>query len=93
MALTDGATELPVRLNLEPVDYPSYEASLIAASSNRQLWRADRLSAQKVGSQQAIDLRLPAAVLTPQEFLIRVSGVPARGAPDIVGEYRFTVVR
>jgi hypothetical protein len=93
VALTDGATELPVRLNLEPVDYPSYEASLIAASSNRQLWRADRLSAQKVGSQQAIDLRLPAAVLTPQEFLIRVSGVPARGAPDIVGEYRFTVVR
>ena len=66
---------------------------MIAASSNQQLWRADRLSAHTAGAQQAIDLRLPATVLSPQEYLIRVSGVPVRGAPEIVGEYRFTVVR
>jgi hypothetical protein len=93
VALPDGTTDLPVRLDLEPVDYPSYEASLMVTSSNRQLWRADRLSARTAGGRQTLDLRLPTTVLNPQEYLIRVSGVPARGAPDIVGEYRFVVVR
>jgi hypothetical protein len=91
--LTDGTGELPVQLDLEPVDYPSYDAALIASSGDRVLWRTDRLIARTVGGRKAIDLRLPATVLGPQGYLIRVSGVPARGASEIVGEYRFTVVR
>jgi hypothetical protein len=87
-----GAGDLAVQLDLEPVDYPSYTASLVA-SNGRSLWQADRLIARSVGSRKVLDLRLPAAAQSPQDYLIRVSGVPARGAPDIVGEYRFTVVR
>lgn len=93
VTLGDGASELPVRLDLEPVDFPAYEASLVAPGNDRPLWRADRLTAHTVGGRQIIDLRLPATVLTPQEYLIRVSGVPARGPSEIVGEYRFTVAR
>ena len=93
VALTDGAKELPVRLDLEPVDYPSYTASLVASSGDRELWRADRLIARTIRGRQTIDLRLPATVLSPQDYLIRVSGVPARGASEIVGEYRFSVAR
>lgn len=93
VALTDATRELPVQLELEPVDYPSYDASLIASSGGRQVWRADRLIARTASGRKTIDLLLPATVLTPQDYLIRVSGVPARGAAEIVGEYRFTVVR
>ena len=93
VALIDGAKELPVRLDLEPVDYPSYTASLVASSGDRELWRADRLIARTIRGRQTIDLRLPATVLSPQDYLIRVSGVPARGASEIVGEYRFSVAR
>ena len=93
VALIDGAKELPVRLDLEPVDYPSYTASLVASSGDRQVWRADRLVARTIHGRQTIDLRLPATVLSPQDYLIRVSGVPARGASEIVGEYRFSVAR
>jgi hypothetical protein len=57
------------------------------------VWRADRLIARTASGRKTIDLLLPATVLTPQDYLIRVSGVPARGAAEIVGEYRFTVVR
>ncbi len=57
------------------------------------MWRADRLIARTAGDRKTLDLRLPATVLSPQDYLIRVSGVPARGAPEIVGEYRFSVVR
>jgi hypothetical protein len=93
VALASGTGDLAVRLDLEPVDYPAYEAALVASSGDRVLWRADRLMARTVGGRKTIDLRLPATVLSPQDYLIRVSGAPARGASEIVGEYRFTVVR
>ncbi len=93
VALTVGTGDLAVQLDLEPVDYPAYEASLVASNGDRIVWRSDRLIARTVGDRKRIDLGLPATVLSPQEYLIRVSGVPARGASEIVGEYRFIVVR
>jgi hypothetical protein len=93
VALAGSTGELAVQVDLEPVDYPTYEASLIGSSGERALWRTDGLVARETGSRKMIDLRLPAAVLSAQDYLIRVSGVPARGTPEIVGEYRFTVVR
>ena len=82
-----------VRLDLEPVDYPAYTAMLLTATGTREAWRADQLSARSIGGQKTLDLHLPVTVLSPQEYVIRVSGVPARGALEIVGEYRFAVVR
>jgi hypothetical protein len=93
VALAGSTGELAVQLDLEPVDYPAYDASLVASNEERPLWRTDRLVARTAGNRKTIDLRLPAAVLSPQDYLIRVSGVPAGGTPEIVGEYRFTVVR
>jgi hypothetical protein len=101
VALSGGTGELAVQLDLEPVDYPAYDASLVASSGassgasngDRVVWRTERLIARTAGARKIIDLRLPATVLSPQAYLIRVSGVPARGASEVVGEYRFTVVK
>ena len=93
VALSAGTGDLAVQLDLEPVDYPAYEAALLISSGDRVVWRSDRLIARTVRDRQRIDLGLPASVLSPQDYLIRVSGLPARGASEIVGEYRFTVVR
>ena len=93
VALAAGTGDLAVQLDLEPVDFPAYEAALLASSGDRVLWRSDRLIARTVGDRKRIELGLPATALGPQEYLIRVSGVPARGASEIVGEYRFSVVR
>jgi hypothetical protein len=93
VALAGGTGNLAVQLDLEPVDFPAYEAALLASSGDRVLWRSDRLIARTVGDQKRIDLSLPATILSPREYLIRVSGVPARGASEIVGEYRFIVAR
>jgi hypothetical protein len=93
VALSGGGGDVAVHLDLEPVDYPAYEATLVASREDRVLWRSDRLSARTVGDRQRIDLNLPAGVLGPEDYLIRVAGVPARGAPEIVGEYRFIVSR
>lgn len=88
-----GDGDLTVQLELEPVDFPAYDAALVGASGDRVLWRSDRLIARSAGDRKRIDLRLPAAVLSPQDYLVRVSGLPDRGAPEIVGEYRFTITR
>ena len=93
VTLAGGAGNLAVQLELEPVDYPAYDVALVATSGDQVLWRSDRLIARTVGDQKRLDLALPATVLGPQDYLIRVSGVPTRGASEIVGEYRFTVVR
>jgi hypothetical protein len=93
VALTGRGGDVAVQLDLEPVDYPAYTAALVASNGNQIVWRSDRLIARTVGDRQRIDLSVPAAVLSPQDYLIRVSGVPARGAPDIVGEYGFIVTR
>jgi hypothetical protein len=88
-----GDGELSVQLELEPVDFPAYDAALVDANGNRVLWRSDRLIARTVGDGKRIDLSLPAAFLSPQDYLIRVSGLPDRGAAEIVGEYRFSITR
>jgi hypothetical protein len=93
VAVTGDTRELPVQLELEPVDYPSYDAALVAANGSRVLWRAVRRTARVARGRTTLDLRLPATVLAPQDYLIRVSGVPARGTPEIVGEYRFTIAK
>jgi hypothetical protein len=93
IALAGSTRELAVQLDLEPVDYPSYTAALVVSSEDRVLWRSERLSAHTAGDRKRIDLHLPAAVLSPRTYLVRVSGVSARGASEIVGEYRFSVVR
>jgi hypothetical protein len=93
VALAPAARELTIQLDLEPVDYPSYTAALVASSEDRMLWQSDRLVARAAGDRQRIELGLPATVLSPRDYLIRVSGVPVRGPAEIVGEYRFSVVR
>jgi anti-sigma factor RsiW len=91
VALSGDGGEVPVQLDLEPVEYPAYEAALFNSNGGRLVWRSDRLSARTVGDRQRIDLSIPARVLRPADYLIRVSGMPTRGAPEIVGEYRFVV--
>jgi hypothetical protein len=93
LSLTGSAGDLAVQLDLEPVDYPAYGVVLLTSTGSREVWRSDQLTARSIGSRKTIDLRLPATVLSPQDYVIRVSGVPARGAREIVGDYRFAVVK
>jgi hypothetical protein len=93
VALTGSNGDVAIQLDLEPVDYPAFSAVLLAATGGREVWRADRLVAHAMDNRRALDLRLPATALSPQDYVVRVSGVPNRGASEIVGEYRFSIVR
>jgi hypothetical protein len=80
-----------VQLALESDDYPAYRVALLDPSTNQVLWRSGRTKA--TGNTRALSVRFRAGVLKPQTYLLRVSGVPPTGVPEIVGDYPFRVAK
>jgi hypothetical protein len=81
-----------VRLQLEPNDDKAYRVALLDESHKRTLWQSNRLTARASGDSQTLDIRLPAGLLKPRAYVLRVTGVAANGASEIISEYPFKVV-
>jgi hypothetical protein len=79
-------------LNLESDALPAYRAALRDPATDRIVWRSELLHATSGGGVKSLSVTLPANLLKPQAYMIEVSGVPARGAAEIVGSYPFRVV-
>lgn len=80
-----------IQLELEAHDYPDYRVALIDPSNNQVRWRSGKIKA--AGNRKALNVRLRAGLLNPQTYLLQVSGNPASGGSEIVGDYPFRVVR
>lgn len=81
------------RLELEPVDYSFYRATLLNASGNETLWRSRRLKAGAGVGGRALNISFPAGLLQQGTYLLRVTGDSGRGAAEIVSDYSFRVVK
>ncbi len=82
-----------MRLGLEPNDYSAYRVALLNQSGNQALWRSSKLKAKVAGDSKTISVSFRAALLKPQTYIVRVSGISAKGAAEIVGDYPFRVVK
>lgn len=82
-----------MRLDLEPGDHAAYRVALLNQSNNQALWRSGKLRARVTGNGKALGVSFRADLLKPQVYVLRVTGVSASGASDIVGDYPFRVVR
>jgi anti-sigma factor RsiW len=80
-----------MELELESDDYPAYDVVLLDQSTNRALWRSSKLMAETVAQRKALRISFPAILLTSKTYLLRVSGVPATGGPEIISDYSFVV--
>ena len=80
-----------MQLELESNDYPAYRVALVDSSNNQVLWRSGKINATTNG--KALSVRLRPGLLKPQTYLLQVSGVPANGRSEVVGDYPFRVVR
>jgi hypothetical protein len=81
-------------LELEPNDYPAYRVALLDRSSNRVLWRSGQLRARSAsGGGKSVSVVFSAGLLKPQVYVLRVTGVEASSASEIIGDYPFRVVR
>lgn len=83
-----------MRLELEPDDYPAYRVALLEQSTNRTLWRSDKLAATATGDVKALGVSFRAGLLKPRAvYVLRVMGASPSGASEIVGDYSFRVVK
>jgi hypothetical protein len=82
-----------MQLELEPNAYSLFSVSLLDQSGNQTLWRSSKLKAKVAGDSKTISVSFRAARLKPQTYVLRVSGISAKGAAEIVGDYPFRVVK
>jgi len=82
-----------MQLELEPNAYSLFSVSLLDQSGNKTLWRSSKLKAKVAANSKSLTLGFRAAILKPQTYVLRVSGISAEGVTEIVGDYPFRVVK
>jgi len=92
LTIPPGTEAVTLRLALEGADFPSYRAALKDPATDRIVWSGADLRATSKGDAKALPITLNANQLKPQTYTVEVTGVPARGAAESVGNYPFRVV-
>jgi hypothetical protein len=88
-----SGTDLAVLLlALESDEFPAYQAALKDPATNQILWSSASLESTSLGDKKVISISLPAALLKQQNYIVELTGLPARKAPELIGGYPFRVV-
>lgn len=93
ISIPADTNQVAMQLELDPNDYLAYRVSLFSPSNNQTMWRSGRLKATATGSGKTLRVSFGAGLLKPQAYVLRVSGISANGAAEIVGDYPFRVVK
>jgi hypothetical protein len=92
ISLHPGTNLAVLLLTLESDDFPAYRATLRDPAGNRVLWRSTNLEVASLDERRVVSISFPAGLLKQQNYLVELTGLPARGAPEVVGGYPFRVV-
>jgi hypothetical protein len=84
------ADALRLRLELPAAEHGSYRAALLT-DSRTEVWAADEL--RPAPGASSLDVDVPAGVVTPGDYQVRVSGRAPGGRLEDVSRYTFRVVR
>lgn len=87
--LSPTSASVVLTLDLATVDFPSYRASLQGADG-KEVWQARGLHPD---SRDALVLLLPASMLPPDVYQLRLDGAKRDGTFFPVGVYPFRVLR
>ena len=93
ISIAPGTNLVATQLQLEASDYSVYRVALMDPGNNQTLWRSGNLKPGTKGKRKAIGVTFPAGLLKPQNYMLRVAGIPAAGDSEIVGDYPFKVVK
>jgi hypothetical protein len=92
IAFPPGTEAVTLHVDLEADDFPIYRAELKDSMTGQIVWRGADLRAAPRGRSRSLSITLDAGALKPRTYTVDVTGVPARGAPELVGSYPFRVV-
>lgn len=91
--LTAGAARVQLLLDLDvidPGDYKRYRA-VIKRRDGAVVWQDKSPAVVKSGNQGQIAVSPPARLLSADEYLVELSGIPANGSRTTIGIYTFRV--
>ncbi|HXW07456.1 MAG TPA: hypothetical protein VD833_19620 [Vicinamibacterales bacterium] len=83
-----GSKLVRLRLETEASEYSSYGATLHLASGE-EVWSQGHLRPADFDGREGVELTLPAELLSPGDYYVRLRGVSPPGDPVVIGRYDF----
>jgi hypothetical protein len=90
VVIPSGTDAARLDLVLETDEFPAYEAVLQTPEGN-PVWTQKGLRSIKTQAGGTLSILLTREILKPQDYVLRISGVPAAGSPEPVSTYYFRV--
>lgn len=87
-----GKNIVQLQLKIPPQKYQSYQATL-RVNDGPEIFTVGDLTAEKTEEGYLIKLRIPARLLSPEDYTLSVSGLTAEGRLESVADYFFRVVK
>jgi hypothetical protein len=92
--LPPGTDYVVLQIELEPDDYPGYNATLLTLPGKMPAgWKRERLKSRSTGESKVIDITIPATLLKSQDYILEVTGISDRGVAEGERGYSFRVVK
>lgn len=88
----DGDIRVRLELHFDAAGYTRYRA-VVRTADGADVFNQDRLQVERTAAGPAVVLTLPAALLTAEDYTVRVSGIARDGEADDVAGYVFKVLR
>jgi len=92
IAVPPGTDQVVLQLQLEFDDFPKYQAALRNPLTNQIVWRSQDLTVISLGGNKAVSAGLPASLVKQQNYIVELTGIPAKGSAEPIGAYPFRVV-
>jgi hypothetical protein len=92
ITVASNVERIVFRLELEPSEFSAYRLEL-RDQSNKVLWSSGKMRSTGSDSRKSLTATVPANLLQARNYVFSVSGIPASGEPEIIGDYPFSVVR
>lgn len=93
LALADDVRVVRLNVGIDPdEDYKNFAVE-VRSAGGRQVWNRENLRVTTRGGARAIGLTVPAMVLKPGEYELRLVGVAEAGSREDLGFYYFDVTK
>jgi cytoskeletal protein RodZ len=93
VSVQPATTRIAMQLGLEPNPNSNYRVLLVDQVDHQTVWRSSLLKSHSNASGEAVDVSFPARLLKPRTYVLRVMGVGANGAAEVISDYSFRVVK
>jgi len=92
ISIKPGTDLVVLLLTLESDDFPVYRVVLRDPATKQVLWRSATMTSTSTGEKKAVSVTVRAGLLKQQNYIAELTGIPARGSPELIGGYPFRAV-